>query len=415
MAFPHESQSPTAILAALAAARAHDVRYDEGRLFALVYGVSEEHGRLLADAYGAYIATNGLGAGLVFPSLGRLEADVIGDTLELLGGTTGAGSFTSGGTESIIMALRAAKEARRAAGSYPADPEVVVPASAHPAFEKACALMEMRCVRTPLRPDYTAEVETFAAALSDRSVAAAASAPCYPFGTVDDIPALAAAAAARDVHFHTDACVGGFALPWLERAGRVRVPPWDFRVPGVRTISADLHKYGFAARGTSLVLYRDPALKRAATFRLGTWVGGPYVTPTLAGSRPGGAIAAAWAATRYFGRDGYTRLHMGLRDLTERYMSGVRGAGCRVLGDPPMSVFAFTPEDPAIDPNAVADRLLEREWALLRQPTDPPSLHLLLTPRHEPVCDRFCGDLTEAMAVVRASGARSDTTADYTR
>lgn len=415
MAFPEESSSPAAILAALAAARTHDVRHDEGRLFALVYGVNDEHGRLLADAYGAYIATNGLGAGLVFPSLGRLEADVIGDTLELLGGTAGAGSFTSGGTESIIMALRAAKEARRAAGSYPADPEVVVPASAHPAFEKACALMEMRCIRTPLGPDYTADVEAFAAALSERSVAAAASAPCYPFGTVDDVPALAAAAAGRGVHFHTDACVGGFALPWLERAGRVRVPPWDFRVPGVCTISADLHKYGFAARGTSLVLYRNDALKRVATFRLGTWVGGPYVTPTLAGSRPGGAIAAAWAATRYFGRDGYTRVHTGLRDLTERYMTGVRAAGCRVLGEPPMSVFAFTPEDPAIDPNAVADRLLEREWALLRQPTSPPSLHLLLTPRHEPACERFCHDLAEAMATAGASGARSATTADYTR
>jgi len=413
--FPAEPQSPAAILDALAGARADDVRHDEGRLFALVYGVSEEHGRLLADAYGAYLATNGLGAGLVFPSLGRLEADVIGDTLELLGGATGAGSFTSGGTESIIMALRAAKEARRAAGSYPADPEVVVPASAHPAFEKACVLMGLRCVRTPLSPDYTANVAAFSAALSERTVAAAGSAPCYPFGTVDDVPAMAAAAAARNVHFHTDACVGGFALPWLERARRVHVPPWDFRVPGVRTISADLHKYGFAARGTSLVLYRDRALQRAATFRLGTWVGGPYVTATLAGSRPGGAIAAAWAATRYFGRDGYTRLHVALRDLTERYMTGVRAAGCRVLGDPPMSIFAFTPEDPAIDPNAVADRLLERQWALLRQPTTPPSLHLLLTPRHEPVCERFCGDLTESMASVRAAGTRSDTIADYTR
>jgi glutamate/tyrosine decarboxylase-like PLP-dependent enzyme len=380
-----------------------------------VYGVNEEHGRLLADAYGAYIATNGLGAGLVFPSLGKLEAEVIGDTLELLGNPGGAGSFTSGGTESIVMALRAAKEARRAAGTYPVDPEVVVPTSAHPAFEKACVLMEMRCVRTPLGADYTADVEAFAAALSARTVAAAGSAPCYPFGTVDDIPAMAAAAAARDVHFHTDACVGGFALPWLVRAGRIRVPAFDFAVPGVRTISADLHKYGFAARGTSLVLYRDAALKRVATFRLGTWVGGPYVTPTLAGSRPGGAIAAAWAATRYFGGEGYTRLHLGLRDLTERYMAGVRAAGCRVLGNPPMSVFAFAPEDPAVDPNAVADRMLEREWALLRQPTAPPSLHLLLTPRHEPACAGFCRDLGDAVAEVRASGTRSPTTADYTR
>jgi len=400
---------------ALAAARTDDVRHDEGRLFALVYGVNDEHARLLADAYGAYLATNALGAGAVFPSLARLEADVVGDSLGLLGSTDGAGSFTSGGTESIIMALRAAKETRRAAGTYPADPEVVVPTSAHPAFEKACELMEMRCVRTPLAADYTADTAAFAAALSERTVAAAGSAPCYPFGTVDDIPAMAAAAAARDVHFHTDACVGGFALPWLVAAGRVRVPDFDFRVPGVRSVSADLHKYGFAARGTSLVLYRERALKRAATFRLGTWTGGPYVTPTLAGSRPGGAIAAAWAATRYFGREGYTALHMALRDLADRYAGGARAAGFRVLGDPPMSVFAIAPVDPAMDPNAVADRMLERGWALLRQPTDPPSIHLLLTPRHTAACERFCQDLAWAAAAVRASGARSATTSDYTR
>jgi glutamate/tyrosine decarboxylase-like PLP-dependent enzyme len=291
----------------------------------------------------------------------------------------------------------------------------VVPLSAHPAFEKACELMEMRCVRTPLAADYTADVAAFAAALSERTVAAAGSAPCYPFGTVDDIPALAAAAAARDVHFHTDACVGGFALPWLVRAGTVRVPDFDFRVPGVCTISADLHKYGFAARGTSLVLYRDETLRRVATFRLGTWTGGPYVTPTLAGSRPGGAIAAAWAATRYFGRDGYTRVHVGLHALAQRYMSGVLAAGFRVLGAPPMSVFAFAADDPALDVNAVADRMLAREWALLRQPTDPPSLHLLLTPRHEPVCERFCEDLAACAAAVRAGGDRSTTTSNYTR
>jgi glutamate/tyrosine decarboxylase-like PLP-dependent enzyme len=413
--FPEHGTPPGAILEALAQARSGDVRHDEGRLFALVYGVDDEHGRLLADAYGAFLATNGLGAGLVFPSLARLEGEVIADTLDLLGATTGAGSFTSGGTESIIMALRAAKQARRRAGTYPADPEVVIPASAHPAFEKACELMEMRCVRTALAPDYTADVAAFTAALSERTVAAAGSAPCYPFGTVDDVPALAAAAAAREVHFHTDACVGGFALPWLVRAGVVRVPDFDFRVPGVRTISADLHKYGFAARGTSLVLYRDEALRRAATFRLGSWVGGPYVTPTLAGSRPGGAIAAAWAATRYFGRDGYTRVHTGLRALAERYMAGVRAAGFRVLGTPPMSVFAFAAADSALDVNAVADRMLEREWALLRQPTDPPSLHLLLTPRHEPVCERFCDDLAACAAAVRASGDRSATTSNYTR
>jgi sphinganine-1-phosphate aldolase len=414
MSFPEKPKPAAEVLALLAAAGEHDVRFREGRLFSLVYGVDDEHARLLAEAYGLYLATNGLGKGFLFQSLGRFEDELIGGTLALLGAADGAGSLTSGGTESIIMALRAAKQARRAAGTLPAEPEVVVPASAHPAFEKACELMDLRLVRTPLRADTTADPEAFRAALGPQTVAAAGSAPSYPFGTVDPIPAMAAAAAERGIHFHTDACVGAFALPWLERAGQPDIPPWDFRVPGVRTVSADLHKYGFAARGTSLVLYRDRALQEHAVFRLGTWPAGPYVTPTLAGSRPGGAAAAAWAVVQYFGQEGYARLHRELRATAERYMRGVEAAGFRVLGAPPMHLFAFAARDPDLDVHAVADELLARGWAILRQPTAPPSLHLLVTPVHARVCEDFLHDLAGAAATARASGARSGRTSSYT-
>lgn len=401
------------VLRELSEAGAGDVRYREGRLFSLVYGIDDEHARLLAESYGMYISTNGLGAGFVFQSLGHLEQEVIGAALALLGNPGGAGSVTSGGTESIIMGLRSAKQARRAAGTLPAAPEVVVPASAHPAFEKACELMEMRLVRTALAEDTTADVRAFRAALTPHTVAMGGSAPNYPFGTVDDIPAMAAIAAAAGVHFHTDACVGGFALPFLTRAGVVQVPDFDFSVPGVQTISADIHKYGFAARGTSLVLYRDRALQKHATFRLGTWCGGPYVTPTLAGSRPGGALAAAWAVTRWLGEEGYTRLHTALRRTAEEYMATVEALGFRVLGTPPMSLFAFASRDPGLDPNAVADEMLARGWLILRQPTDPPSLHLLLTPPHAHALAEFRRDLEAAVA--SAAGARSGETSTYTR
>jgi glutamate/tyrosine decarboxylase-like PLP-dependent enzyme len=412
MEFPVTSKAPNEVLALLTAAGANDVRFRDGRLFSLVYGIDDEHARLLAAAYGNYLATNGLGKGFLFQSLGRFEDELIGGTLALVGAPEGAGNVTSGGTESIVMALRAAKQARRAAGTLPPDPEVVVPASAHPAFEKACELMELRLVRTPLADDTTADPAAFAATLSEHTVAAAGSAPNYPFGTVDPIAALAAAAAARDIHFHTDACVGAFALPWLERAGARGIPPWDFRVPGVRTVSADLHKYGFAARGTSLILYRDRALQRHAVFRLGTWSGGPYVTPTLAGSRPGGAAAAAWAVVQWLGQEGYTRLHVALRQTAERYMAGVEEAGFRVLGRPPMHLFAFTPRDPALDANTIADAMLARGWVILRQPTEPPSLHLLLTPPHERVREEFLRDLTAAAGTAR--GQRSERTSSYT-
>ena len=170
MEFPTASRPAADVLDALAHAGEYDVRFREGRLFSLVYGVDEEHARLLADAYGMYLATNGLGRGFLFQSLGRFEEVLIGGTLSLLGAADGAGNLTSGGTERIIMGIRAAKQARRAAGTLPADPEVVVPASAHPAFEKACELMELRLVRTPLCADTTADVDAFAAALSERTV-----------------------------------------------------------------------------------------------------------------------------------------------------------------------------------------------------------------------------------------------------
>jgi glutamate/tyrosine decarboxylase-like PLP-dependent enzyme len=409
MELPKTGASRAEVLDRLARAREHDVRFREGRLFSLVYGVDDEHARLLADAYGMYLATNGLGRGFLFQSLGRFEEELIGGTLALLGAPDGAGNLTSGGTESIIMGIRAAKQARKAAGRLPDDPEVVVPASAHPAFEKACELMDLRLVRTPLRADTTADPAAFSAALSDRAVAAAGSAPNYPFGTLDPIPEMAAAAAARDIHFHTDACVGAFALPWLDG-----IPPWDFRIPGVRTVSADVHKYGFGARGTSLVLYRERALQKAASFRLGTWVGGPYVTPTLAGSRPGGAAAAGWAVVQYFGQEGYARLHQKLRATAERYMRGVEALGFRVLGNPPMHLFAFAPRDPNLDANTVADEMLGSGWVVLRQPTEPASLHLLITPPHEKVYDEFVRDLATATAAARISAGRSVKTSGYT-
>jgi glutamate/tyrosine decarboxylase-like PLP-dependent enzyme len=414
MEFPKESISRDEILRTLAEAGQHDVRWRDGRLFSLVYNAGDEHARLLADAYGMYLATNGLGKGFIFQSLGRFEDELIENTLALLGAPDGAGNITSGGTESIIMGLRAAKQARKAGGALPPAPEVVVPRSAHPAFEKACELMELTLVRTPLRDDTKADLGAFEAAITERTIALAGSAPNYPFGTIDDIPAMAAIAVRANVHFHVDACVGGFALPWLKRAGATGIPDFDFRLPGVTTMSADVHKYGFGPRGTSLVLYRDRALQRHAVFRLGTWTGGPYVTPTLAGSRPGGAVAAAWAVTRYFGEEGYTKLHVELRRTTERFMAGVRAAGFQVLGEPPMSLFAFTPVEPGLDANAVADEMGARGWFMLRQPTTPPSLHLLITPAHADACDAFCAELVSAVAVVRDRSARSDKTSSYT-
>ncbi len=411
MRLPEHGQSPEAVLAHLTDAKQYDVRWDQGRLFSLVYGVSAEHTEVLGDAYKSYISTNGLGKGFIFQSLGELEDEVIGITLDLLSNPEGAGNITSGGTESIIMGTRAALQGAKAKGEV-RDPELLIPQSAHPAFEKAGELMGIRVVRSALADDTTADLDALRAAITPNTIMVAGSAPNYPFGTIDPIADMAAIAKEHDLHFHTDACVGGFALPFHKKAGEP-IPDFDFTIPGVDTISADIHKYGFAARGTSLILYRDRAIQKRSIFRLGTWDGGPYITPTLAGSRPGGAVAAAWAALHHLGQDGYMRVHTSLLETTRKFQAGVRESGYRVLGDPAMSLFSFTAD--ALDVNGVADAMLERGWFLLRQPTTPPSLHLLITAMHTPIVDEFLNDLRECTATVRATGRTSEETANYAK
>jgi len=382
MTFPEKSRSYDDVMRDLLAADQYDIKYKDGKLFSLTYGISDEHYKLLGESYAAYIGTNGLGKGFVFQSLGG---------------------------------IRAAKAKRKNEETLPSNPEVVVPLSAHPAFEKACELMDLTLVRTPLRDDTRADLNAFKAAITDNTIAMAGSAPTYPYGTIDDIPEMAAIAADAGIHFHTDACVGGFALPWLKKAGHPGIPDFDFSVPGVTTISADIHKYGFAARGTSLILYRDRDISKHAIFKLGTWTGGPYLTPTLAGSRPGGALAAAWATVQRLGQEGYTKVHTELRATAEKYMTGVTDLGYRILGDPRMSLFAFCTDDPALDINTVADEMLGHGWVILRQPTTPPSLHLLLTPKHAPVLGEFIADLKAATEAARATGAVSAETSNYTK
>ena len=411
MQLPEKGQSPEAVLAHLQSAKQYDVRWDQGRLFSLVYGVSAEHTDVLGEAYKAYISTNGLGKGFIFQSLGELEDAVIDITLDLLHNPEGAGNITSGGTESIIMGTRAALQRAKARGPVNA-PEMIIPQSAHPAFEKAAELMGITVVRTALAADTTAEVDAVRAAINEHTIMLVGSAPNYPFGTIDPIADLAAIAQEHNIHFHTDACVGGFALPFLKKAGEP-IPDFDFTIPGVDTISADIHKYGFAARGTSLILYRDRDLQKHSIFRLGTWDGGPYITPTLAGSRPGGAVAAAWAALHHLGVEGYTDIHTNLLTTTRKFQDGVRDLGYRVLGKPAMSLFSFTTDD--LDVNGVADAMLERGWFLLRQPTTPPSLHLLITAMHTPIVDEFLSDLGECTAAVRESGRTSEETANYAK
>ena len=334
MKLPIEGKTRDEVMALLERSMAGDLAWQEGRTFSLVYGAGEEHLRLLREAYALFMATNGLGAGRMFKSLAALEADIVSMSAELLGGAGCPGNITSGGSESIILGIRAACERARVERPHLTRPELVLPVSAHPAFDKAAEIFGIRNVRTPLTKDYVADVEAMADAVTDDTIGLVASAPNYPFGTIDPVPAIAEIARRDGLHLHVDACVGGFALPFLKKLGQP-IPPFDFAVPEVSTMSADLHKYGFAARGTSLVLYRDQVLQSRVAFQLDDWSGGAYRTPTMAGSRPGGMIAAAWAVFQHYGEAGFLDLNRTMLDTSLRLRRGIEAIpGFHVLGDP---------------------------------------------------------------------------------
>ena len=411
MKLPSERKTRADVMALLERSMAGDLAWHEGRTFSLVYGAGAEHLQLLREAYSLFMATNGLGAGRMFKSLATLEAELVSMSAELLGGADCPGNVTSGGSESIILGIRAAHERARAQRPRVTRPEVVLPASAHPAFDKAAHIFGIRNVRTPITKDYVADAQAMADAVTDDTIGLVASAPNYPFGTIDPVPAIAEIARRHALHLHVDACVGGFALPFLRKLGQP-VPPFDFAVPEVSTISADLHKYGFAARGTSLILYRDQALQRRVGFKLDDWSGGPYRTPTMAGSRPGGMIAAAWAVFQHYGEAGFLALNRTMLDTSLRLRRGIEAIpSFHVLGDPAMYVWGFASD--AVDVMAVADAMTERRWYLGRQLTAPPSLHVVLTPIHAPVVDDFLRDLREVAETIARSGRSGERRSSY--
>jgi sphinganine-1-phosphate aldolase len=392
MQFPEHGTPHDEVMSRLREATSRDADWRGGKIFSLVYFAGDDVAEVLKEAYTAAFYSNGLGPA-AFKSLKKFESEVIAMTADLLQHPDAAGNMTSGGTESILMAVKSARDWGRADRGV-TSPRIVVPLTAHPAFDKAAHYLDVEIVRTSLREDLRADVDAMREAINDNTVLIAGSAPCYPFGVIDSIPQIAALAAERGICCHVDACLGAYLLPFVERLGR-QVPPWDFRVDGVTSISADLHKYGYSARGASVILYRDRELRRHQFFATSDWPGGLYGSPTLAGSRPGGAIAAAWAVLNYLGVDGYTRLARIVMEATTALIGGInRIPELRVLGEPDMSVFAFTSD--SLDIHSIADALDEAGWHPDRQQL-PPSLHCMVTPAHEHAVKPFLDALTSAV------------------
>ena len=380
----------------LAARRHDDVAWAAGRTFSLVYDGGPSVHEVAERAATMYLHENALNMA-AFPSLAGFQADVVRWTADLLHGPPGtAGFVTSGGTESIQCAVLAARERARAERGVTA-PEIVLAESAHAAFHKAAHMFDMRVVTTPVGDDWTADVDAMADAVGPATALVVGSAPSYPQGVVDDIPAIAALAGTVGANCHVDACMGGFVLPFAERLGR-DVPPWDFRVEGVHSISADVHKLGYAPKGASVVLHRAKDLRRYQTFVFDGWLGGLYASPNLQGTRSGAPMAAAWAVMRHLGVDGYVELTRRTLDTADRMRTAIAAIdGIRVLGAGTLHCVAMAADGPDVDVFAVGDLLRERGWYLDRQ-APPDSLHATVSQGNAATIDEYLADLATAVA-----------------
>jgi glutamate/tyrosine decarboxylase-like PLP-dependent enzyme len=353
---------------------------------------------LLKEASLLFFSENGLNP-TAFPSLRKFETEIVAMTASLLGGDEHtAGSVTSGGTESLLLVVKTARDWARKNRPDIKAPEMILPVTGHPAFEKASEYFGVKAVHIPVSADFRANVEAARSAITANTILIIGSAPAYPHGVVDPIRELAAIALEHNILFHTDACVGGFMLPFVRKLG-FTIPDFDLSVPGVTSISADLHKYGYAAKGASVILYKTAQMRRHQMFVYADWPGGIYPSPTMSGTRPGGPIAAAWAVMNYLGEDGYLEMADLVMQATQRLKTGVNAIdGIKVISNPEMTVFAIGSD--GLDVYALADELTARNWHLDRQQF-PPTLHMTVQFGHIGVVDEFLRDLMAAADIVR--------------
>jgi glutamate/tyrosine decarboxylase-like PLP-dependent enzyme len=386
----------------MAAFKRDDLDWRRGRHAAYVWHASDDVEHVAQQAYTLFMTENGLGAPRAFPSLRRMEGDVIAMVRELLDGDADvAGQMTSGGTESIFVAAHAAREWARRHRPEITAPEIVASWSAHPAIDKAAHYLGMRVVRVPWRKDFRADVDAIAAAITPRTVMLYGSAPAYSLGLIDPVAELGALAQQRGLWFHVDACVGGVLGPFVRALGHP-VPAFGFAVPGVASVSADLHKSGYSAKGASAILFRDADRQACARYAFDDWPTGLYSTLTLAGTRPGGAIAAAWAVMNFLGAAGYRNIARVVMETRARLCDGLARIGLHAWSDPELWAIAYGSEE--VDILAVADAFAARGWWPGRV-KEPRGIHLMLTPVHAPVIGEYLADLGRAVADVRAAGA----------
>lgn len=410
MSLPDRGLAHDDILARLDELRRDDADWHGGRTFGLVYDGGEDVHAIADDVARVFLHENALNT-LAMPSLGQIQREVVGSMAELLHGPSAAGFMTSGGTESILMAVKAARERGRTERGIERG-QILLSDTAHAAFHKGAHYFGLEPVVVPVADDYRCDAQAMADAVTDRTVLVVGSAPQYPHGVIDPIGDLAAIAGDVDANMHVDACMGGFVLPFMERLGE-DVAPWDFRVEGVTTISLDVHKLGYAPKGASIILHRTKELRRHQTYRFDDWRGGLYASPNMQGTRSGLPMATAWAVMHRLGIDGYLRLTKTAIDAARAIRAGVRAIdGLTIVGDPPAQLHAMAVADgwhDRLDIFAIGDALADRGWYLDRQHR-PDSLHATVSNGNAPVVEVFLADLAAAVDSTLGRHARDRST-----
>ena len=384
--FPTEGMDAAQVLESLRAAKAGDVDWRSGRTSLYVQFGGDDVLEVAKQASQIFFSENAHGVA-AFPSVVRLQADVLAWLLDLVsGGPFADGCFTASGSESILMSLKAARDWARDRRPDLAVPKIVVPQSAHPAFDKAASILSLEIVRAPIGSDYRADLGAMEALICPRTILLAGSAPQFGHGVIDPITGIAALGLKYDLWIHVDACIGALFAPFAKLAGAT-LEPFDLSVEGVRSISADLHKYGFSAKGASAALFRHRCWRPYYSFEFDDWPIGSYGSVGLAGTRSAAPIAAAWAVMRYLGETGYTRIATEILRIAARLREGLAAIdGVEVVGKPDLPILAWAV--PGVPVGRVATAMEKRGW-FIRTMARPAAIHMGMITLHQ-------GSATEA-------------------
>jgi len=404
MPIPVQGRHPEEIIAELKTLKKDDIQWRNGRLFSYIYHPGDEGEALLKASYSEFLTENGIDP-TSFPSLVTMENDVIGFmTRWLHGDSETVGHLTTGGTESLLLALKTARDRARVLYPHITKPEVILPFTVHSSFFKACSYFDLKPVVTPVTANYKADVNAIREAITENTIMLAASAPSYAFGVVDPIREIGEIALERNLLFHVDSCIGGFIVGGMPRAGMASTD-FDFSVPGVTSISVDIHKYGYAAKGCSALLYKNDEIRKYQYFICADWTGYSIVNPTMLSSKTGGPLAGAWAMMNYFGEAGYIKLAAQTVETTRKLAEGINAIpGLRVLGGvPEASMFTFICED-NLNIFELNDEMNHRGWKLQLQlgtHVAPANIHLTVNRSHIGIEEAFLADLKLAVETVR--------------